>query len=533
MIRNENVRKIDDYKIMLNELVGKGAYGQVFGCQSLKDPLLRLCAKVMMISDNLKNYADREQQISEIVSQYQSNQNIVKIYQAKFIQELEKKLIIIMEKCDINLKEYIEQQHPQTFSDNELFDFLDQFLTGYSVLFERDIIHRDIKPENILIKKEKEKIIYKLTDFGIAKIYKAHDFHFTKIGTPAYAAPEINSQLNDQEVVNNFIHLKKFQHSKSQVDVYSLGIILYQMAYGKLPFDKQQTSIIEFLQKIKSNPLRLAGTSNYKEIIEKMLVYYPEQRMSFEYLYEFVNEKKKTKITNPGLFKLDNKNFKIKEVERNQPVFKRQQRFDGFSNMGEKNQPIYQKFPDHIKNNQFPFQYKPNEIKNNQPAFLQKPNEMYRNQSPNLIKQNEIKNNQPAFFQKPNEMQRNQSPFLQKPDQLLRITVISPHQKIKEYMQFILNDQGDLIKEEIKLRFSFYVKNQTFSFDQLKDLVRIYKRQIQNPDQCQSQTQFFFYCILCLLDGSQVQNYQFQDKKILDDIKRLYKSLVESKTLDQ
>ncbi|CAK70787.1 unnamed protein product (macronuclear) [Paramecium tetraurelia] len=408
MIMNELY--IDNYKIILNEILGKGVYGTVYGCRSLTEPQLLLCAKKMMISDkSIQTCAEREKQISEIISQHQSNQNIVKVYYVKYLPE-QKVLIIIMEKCDANLKQYLELKDPKTFSENEFLDFLDQFLTGYSFLFDRDIIHRDIKPENILIKREK-KIIYKLSDFGTAKIYKANDFEFTKIGTPAYVAPEINSQLNDCEVYNNFVNLKKFQHSKSQVDVYSLGLILYEMTYGKLPFEKRLDSIVDFAQKIKANPLILPGASKFKEIIAKMLVYYPDQRLSFEYLYKFVKDYKKESghCPSPIQFKIDigNCNLRKNIKVQNTPF---SHKINIQNNPNQINQP-------HIQPNPHPFQQKPNQF-----AGVQ--NHFQPNQAPN-------QNLPPPPQQIPDPIQ------IQQPIR----SSIPPQQKIKEYMQFILQLQ--------------------------------------------------------------------------------------------
>lgn len=60
------------------------------------------------------------------------------------------------------------------------------------MLFKNKVVHRDIKPENILVDQINQSYIYKLTDFGVGKIYKENDFSFTKAGTKLYAAPECN-----------------------------------------------------------------------------------------------------------------------------------------------------------------------------------------------------------------------------------------------------------------------------------------------------------------------------------------------------
>lgn len=74
-------------------------------------------------------------------------------------------------------------------------------LNGYKPLYEKSILHRDIKPENILISYDNSgKPIYKLADFGIGKINSSNDTTMTKVGTPVYAAPELNNFVNDNSL---------------------------------------------------------------------------------------------------------------------------------------------------------------------------------------------------------------------------------------------------------------------------------------------------------------------------------------------
>lgn len=83
----------------------------------------------------------------------------------------------------------------------------------------KGIVHRDIKPENILISYENEGVTYKLTDFGVSKFCSADRLLKTLVGSPAYMAPDIYRQAYD-----------------SRSDLYSLGVIFYELLFRKRPF---------------------------------------------------------------------------------------------------------------------------------------------------------------------------------------------------------------------------------------------------------------------------------------------------------
>ena len=103
--------------------------------------------------------------------------------------------------------------------ESEAFDVLKQLVNGYKHLHDHSIIHRDLKPANILIKDES----YKIADFGFAKFYNEGadlaQIHQSLVGSPIYMCPEI---LNG----NTY---------STKSDVWSMGVIFYQMLFGKTP----------------------------------------------------------------------------------------------------------------------------------------------------------------------------------------------------------------------------------------------------------------------------------------------------------
>lgn len=123
---------------------------------------------------------------------------------------------------------------------------MQQICAAVSVAHARGIVHRDLKPENIFLHQEDGQEIVKVLDFGIAKL---QEFSLTDekadtsgngaiVGTPFYIAPE---QCSGQNV-------------DGRADIYSLGIVLYQLLTGQLPFDGP-SSIIVLLKQLNEKPL--------------------------------------------------------------------------------------------------------------------------------------------------------------------------------------------------------------------------------------------------------------------------------------
>lgn len=158
----------------------------------------------------------------------------------------EKNLYLIMEYCNEgNLEKQLFACKYQ-FSEDKIWFFLRQFCEGYKVLYNNAILHRDIKPENILVHNGD----YKIADFGLSRMVQDPEAiaNLSTKGTPIYMAPELHN----------------LREGSSKLDVFSLGIVLYRMAYeGKYPYydkNRQYRSVSEYFAQLKL--LRLAIPSN-------------------------------------------------------------------------------------------------------------------------------------------------------------------------------------------------------------------------------------------------------------------------------
>lgn len=168
------------------------------------------------------------------------------------------------------------------FSTDQILDWLCEIFIALYVLNKNNIMHRDIKAENILLKTEKVNgeinLICKLSDLGISRKFGESDLIKTYLGTPYYVSPEI---VCEQDYTFN-------------TDIWSLGVVLYEMICGNKPFDK--ISAVDLYNSIKSDdypPLNESYDIKLIYLVSIMLRKNPERRYSLEEIMslDFVNEK--------------------------------------------------------------------------------------------------------------------------------------------------------------------------------------------------------------------------------------------------
>ena len=149
--------------------------------------------------------------------------------------------------------------------------YFQQLVSCLEYCHNRQIAHRDLKPENILLDETKKQV--KVADFGLSN--RMHDGRFllTSCGSPNYAAPEVVS--GKYFTINNFR-----AYCGSEVDIWSLGVILYALLTGSLPFD--DNNLLGLFQKIREArffmPLYISQQA--KDLINHMIVPNPLNRIT-------------------------------------------------------------------------------------------------------------------------------------------------------------------------------------------------------------------------------------------------------------
>ena len=283
-------RKKDDYKKYYDiiETIGKGAYGfvykgkvkltnklkaiKVIDLDILKQNLLEEY-EVKEIKTHIQIWIDKFKNEYENMKKCSKSNNSVKCYE--YFDD-NKNFVIIMELCDANLSQLLItkfEKYERGFNVEEIYEIITQLNYALKAMKNNNIIHRDLKLENILVKfidKEHKKFEVKLTDYGCSKslnsLSSINILH-SYVGTIIYMAPEL---------------LKKEEYNY-KCDLWSLGIIIYKLYFGKSPFSGlTEEALRRNLDNFKSNNLKKIGNKDLDDLLNKLLVKEKEKRLSWD-----------------------------------------------------------------------------------------------------------------------------------------------------------------------------------------------------------------------------------------------------------
>ena len=228
---DQYIGKMLDNRYELLELIGSGGMANVYKAKCHR--LNRLVAIKILKSELAENAEFRRRFRDESLAVAQlSHANIVSIYDVSSSQGID---YIVMELIDgITLKQYMERRGKMDW--REALHFITQIMRGLSHAHSRGIIHRDIKPQNIMVLRDGS---VKVADFGIACLADAHQTLAQEaLGSVHYISPE----------------QAKGERLDARSDIYSAGVVLYEMLTGRLPFEGN-SAVSVAIQHLSSVPL--------------------------------------------------------------------------------------------------------------------------------------------------------------------------------------------------------------------------------------------------------------------------------------
>ena len=267
--------QLKDYKII--KLIGKGSFGEVYKV-SKDDKFYAL--KMYKISNEMNNSnsltkKEKNENLKSIENEIKilsqlNNPFIVKLYEVFSINLNEEVynikdennddqiICLILELCengDLNDKIKEKKQKNETFAEKEILHYFYEILQGLYYLHKNRVLHRDLKTLNIFLTKDNH---IKIGDFGVSKkLINNNIYAYTFVGTPYYLSPEICQN--------------KAYDEKS--DVWSLGVIIYELITLNKPFDSQSQMGL-FMKILKGKPAPIINTikHSYSQKLINMVI---------------------------------------------------------------------------------------------------------------------------------------------------------------------------------------------------------------------------------------------------------------------
>ncbi|XP_066504317.1 testis-specific serine/threonine-protein kinase 6 [Hoplias malabaricus] len=243
----------------LGATIGEGSYSKVklaISSKHSKQVAIKIIDRNNSPHQVVSKFLPREMDILRVVK----HAHIIHVYEV--IEASNGPVYIVMEAASMDLLDKIKELN--CIPSEQARTWFSQILSAVDFLHQKDIVHRDLKCENVLLTAEHK---VKLTDLGFACFSKGHpELRTTYCGSAAYAAPEV---------------LRGVPYDAKKSDVWSLGVILYVMVAGGMPFDDTDVSKLPQLQRgVLVYPAAITMEEPCRALISYMLQYNPSSRPS-------------------------------------------------------------------------------------------------------------------------------------------------------------------------------------------------------------------------------------------------------------
>ncbi|XP_020265841.1 CBL-interacting serine/threonine-protein kinase 21-like isoform X2 [Asparagus officinalis] len=242
-------------KYQLGRTIGEGTFAKVklaVDSESGQFVAVKVIDKKMILKKKLMYQVKREISTMKLLH----HPNIVKIYE---VIATKTKIYLVMEYISggqlADKMSYIKQ-----LDEKEARKYFQQLIDAVDYCHARGVYHRDLKPENLLLDNKGN---LKISDFGLSVLKKPGDLLSTACGSPSYVAPEV------------IVHK---QYEGMAADIWSCGVILYELLAGHLPFEDR--SLMNLYRKISRAEYACPDwfSSSQKSLISKILEPHPLRR---------------------------------------------------------------------------------------------------------------------------------------------------------------------------------------------------------------------------------------------------------------
>jgi serine/threonine protein kinase len=237
--------------------IGKGSFSTIYKCRHNLTNKQYALKEITIDKNKNKNKMNIKREF-EIMRKL-NHENIVKIHDVIIDTRLNN-IYFIMDYYEYgDLSQFLNKK---PLKEKFTRKYMKQLSNGLKYLLDNNILHRDLKPQNILLSKNFD---IKLTDFGFATYYTKDTIINTLCGSPMYMAPEI--------ITKNGYNYNS--------DLWSVGIILYEMIHGYTPFNV--SNFIDLIKEIKKKniQIKMDVSEECKELIYSLCKINPNERLSW------------------------------------------------------------------------------------------------------------------------------------------------------------------------------------------------------------------------------------------------------------
>ncbi|KAM7252761.1 hypothetical protein ACFE04_008270 [Oxalis oulophora] len=250
-------------KYQLGRTIGEGTFAKVkLGVDSSngRQVAIKIIDKHMVVESNLRFQVQREIRTMKLLY----HPNIVRIHE---VIGTKSKIYIVMDYVSGGqLSDKLS--YVKKMSESEARRFFQQLIDAVDYCHNRGVYHRDLKPDNLLMDSKGN---IKVSDFGLSALRKHGDILTTACGSPCYVAPEL---------------LANKGYNGAVADIWSCGVILFEMLAGYLPFDER--NLVVLYKKISAADYKcpLWFTESQKRLISRILEPNPQKRITISEIIE-------------------------------------------------------------------------------------------------------------------------------------------------------------------------------------------------------------------------------------------------------